>query len=368
MNLPSKFKIKFKQVLFLSTIWALCGVFNSIYVYSIFIDERVIFNDANYSFLLNLLINIIAPFFTGLTAGSFVIFFMKDKFRDKPALLSIFLNSIFYMLFILIANVIGAYVYNSMYYGEYFFDPVVIKKTAYYFTTFAFFRGMAYWFIVVSFSAAFLQIIDKYGQSVFWDFVRGKYNKPREEERIFMFMDIKSSTTIAEKLGHLKFFDFLNEFYKDITDPIIYNDGEIYQYVGDEVVIYWSMKNGIEDAKCIKCFFDCKETIESLSDKYLKKFGFKPVFKAGVNYGPVTTGEIGIIKKDIVFSGDVLNTAARIQKECNKYETDFLASGNLIELLNLDTKYSVIEKGDILLRGKAEKTTLFSISYNSLSG
>lgn len=367
MNLSSKFKIKFKQVLFLSTIWALCGIFNTLYVSSIFIDERITFNDANYSFPLNLLINIIAPFATGLTAGSFVIFFLKDKFRDKPALVNIFLNSIFYMFFILIATALGAYFYNSMFYGEYFFDPVVIDKTILFFTTFAFARGMAFWFIVVSFSAAFLQIIDKYGQSVFWDFVRGKYNRPREEERIFMFMDIKSSTTIAEKLGHIKFFDFLNEFYKDITDPIIYNDGEIYQYVGDEIVIYWSMKDGIEDSKCIKCFFDCKETISRLSEKYLNKFGFVPEFKAGINYGQVTTGEIGIIKKDIVFSGDVLNTAARIQKECNKYQTDFLASGNLIELLDLNSGYSAVEKGEILLRGRTEKTTLFSISFNSHS-
>ncbi len=364
MTLSSKFKIKFKQVLFLSTFWAICGVFNTLYVSSIFIDERIIFNDSNYSFPLNLLINTVVPFATGLTAGSFVIFFLKDKFRDKPALVNIFLNSIFYMFFILVATTFGAYFYNSMFYGEYFFDPVVIEKTILFFATLAFARAMAYWFIVVSFSAAFLQIIDKYGQNVFWDFIRGKYHKPREEKRIFMFMDIKSSTTIAEKLGHIKFFDFINEFYKDITDPIIYNDGEIYQYVGDEVVIYWSMKNGLRDSKCIKCFFDCKETISDLSEKYLNKFGFVPDFKAGINYGHVTTGEIGIIKKDIVFSGDVLNTASRIQKECNRYETDFLASGNLIELLNLNGKYSAVQKGEIILRGKSAKTILFSLSRN----
>jgi adenylate cyclase len=54
-----------------------------------------------------------------------------------------------------------------------------------------------------------------------------------------MFVDLLSSTTIAEALGNEKYHNLLHDFYADITNPIIYNKGEIYQYVGDEVIVSW---------------------------------------------------------------------------------------------------------------------------------
>ncbi|MGR3301112.1 MAG: hypothetical protein ACUZ8I_01275 [Candidatus Scalindua sp.] len=52
-----------------------------------------------------------------------------------------------------------------------------------------------------------------------------------------MFLDLKSSTTIAEEIGHRRYFEFISDFIADVTTPILNNHGEIYQYVGDEIVI-----------------------------------------------------------------------------------------------------------------------------------
>jgi len=70
-----------------------------------------------------------------------------------------------------------------------------------------------------------------------------------------MFLDIKSSTTIAERIKHKKYFELLNDFFNDVTDPIIYNKGEIYQYVGDEITVSWKLENGVDNFNCINCFF-----------------------------------------------------------------------------------------------------------------
>ena len=82
-----------------------------------------------------------------------------------------------------------------------------------------------------------LQVSDKFGPGILWKFITGKYYHPRQEERIFMFLDLKSSTTIAEKMNSKKFFELLKEIFSDITEPILNSQGEIYQYVGDEVII-----------------------------------------------------------------------------------------------------------------------------------
>ena len=91
----------------------------------------------------------------------------------------------------------------------------------------------------------------KLGRDVLTNFITGKYYHPRREERIFMFLDLNDSTTIAENLNALEFHTFVNRFFKDISESILFTRGEIYQYVGDEVVISWTMKKGIKDANCI---------------------------------------------------------------------------------------------------------------------
>ena len=76
-----------------------------------------------------------------------------------------------------------------------------------------------------------------------------------------------------------------------------------------------------------------KAAIKKQSRKYKKTFGLLPEFKAGIHLGEVTTGEIGVIKRDITFSGDVLNTTARIQGLCNQYEVDILVSDELLRAI-----------------------------------
>jgi len=93
------------------------------------------------------------------------------------------------------------------------------------------------------------QMSRKMGQGVMWSFISGRHNQPREEERIFMFIDLNDSTAIAEKIGDIDYNKFLNNFFYDITDSIIENYGKIYRYVGDEVVVSWKLKKGKKKAR-----------------------------------------------------------------------------------------------------------------------
>ena len=104
-----------------------------------------------------------------------------------------------------------------------------------------------------------------------------------------------------------------------------------------------------------------KETIKMQATKYKDEFGVVPEFKAGFHLGKVTTGEIGVIKRDIIFTGDVLNTTARIQGLCNVYEVDILLSGQLLKRLNLQPHYKINSLGEKELKGRDERIELFTI-------
>ena len=97
-------------------------------------------------------------------------------------------------------------------------------------------------------------------------------------------------------------------------------------------------------------------------DYFNDKFGVQPEFKAGLHAGHVMAGEIGVIKREIVFSGDVLNTASRIESKCNELGVDILFSKLLLDKLNM-VKEKFIPKliGDIALRGKGESLMLYTV-------
>jgi adenylate cyclase len=140
--------------------------------------------------------------------------------------------------------------------------------------------------------------------------------------------------------------------------------GEIYQYVGDEVIISWPIQKGLRDWNCLRCFFKIENEIANRKMHYQHRYGFLPTFKAGMHAGAATVGEIGVIKKDIVYSGDVLNTTSRIQGECNRHQVSLLISSDLLAQLPLDNSYTIRPIGEISLRGKAEKMQLSSVCLN----
>ena len=192
----------------------------------------------------------------------------------------------------------------------------------------------------------------------------GKYHRPTLEERVFLFLDMKSSTTIAEKMGNIEFFELLKAYYADMTSAIIDHSAEVYQYVGDEIILSWTKKNAVLDNRCLRFFFSLKEDFSKRSGWYREKFGFVPEFKAGMHYGKVTTGEIGEIKKDLFFTGDVLNTTARIQGLCNSLDADFLISEQVYSLLSPNKEYAFLSLGKKELRGRKEKIEVYSVEVN----
>ncbi len=205
-----------------------------------------------------------------------------------------------------------------------------------------------------------LQVNDKFGPQILINFILGKYHNPKEETRIFMFVDLISSTTIAERLGYEKYHLFLRDYYADITNSILNNRGDIYQYIGDEVVISWRVTTSLTD-DCFRCYVDMRNAIAMKKKKYEASYGIVPDFKAGLHYGKVMMGEIGIIKRELTFSGDVLNTTSRIQGKCNEFSVKILVSDELLALIPDNQIYQRIPLGNIELRGKESRVAISTV-------
>jgi len=199
------------------------------------------------------------------------------------------------------------------------------------------------------------------GQNVLLNFATGRYHRPRLEQRIFLFIDIAGSTALAERLGDLAFHRLVNRFVVDITDPIVAAYGEIHRYVGDELIATWRLSDGIADARCVNACFDALDRMAELAPVYLRDFGARVYCRAGLHCGPVVTGEMGSVKKEIVFLGDTVNTAARIQEFCRQTGDRVLASATLVDLLELPSSIIKRPLGDLRLRGKESDVVLYAL-------
>jgi adenylate cyclase len=315
-----------------------------------------------YQFSSSLIINGIGSFFFGMIIGAFEVLFLNKLFIKRSFGVKILIKSIFYIIALSLLLISLTIVFNSITSNVSLFDPEVFSTVKPFISTLSFWIIIIYMGVVIIIMLFFSEVSDNLGQGVLKNFLFGKYHKAREEERIFMFLDMKSSTTIAEKIGHVNYYRLLNEYYADLTEAIIQTSGAIYQYVGDEVVVSWKLKDGLQNNNCLNCFFAIKEILERDSKKYIREFGLVPGFKAGFHYGKVTTGEIGIVKKEIIFTGDVLNTTARIQSVCNTYDVEILISNELLSHLKTEGKYNSIEIGECELRGRDAKVKLFTIA------
>jgi adenylate cyclase len=215
---------------------------------------------------------------------------------------------------------------------------------------------------VMSVAISFINLMNKkFGPGVIIPMMLGRYRNPREEERIFMFMDLKDSTSHAEKLGHLKYSAMIRDSFMDINQVLAKHNAEIYQYVGDEIVVNWPLGEGIRNLACVEFFFSVQDQFSRRHDFYMENYGFVPQFKAGLHLGIVTAVEVGEIKRDIAYHGDTLNTASRIQGICNQYNKSLLISSDIRTIADLDKNYNLESLGQITLKGKGTPVEVYSI-------
>ncbi|ELR69014.1 Adenylate cyclase [Fulvivirga imtechensis AK7] len=354
-------QLKFRQLLIITMVWMVLGFVIAVYDHLVLSTTFSFGPTEEYSFGLSAMRNMMGGLIGALLGGSALVFFINVKYRDKPYGYTIITVSLFFIfVMVVITSVMGAIIVPVQT-GKPLSDPTSQAALKAFVMDSYPLKNALVWSIIVATTQLLLQVSSKFGQDTFWNIIRGKYNTPKEERRIFMFLDLNSSTTIAEQLGDGTYHALLQDFFADITDPIVNNKGNIYQYVGDEVVVAWEFKEGTENAQCLRCFFDMKLGIIKKKQKYLERYGLIPSFKAGIHCGKVVAGEVGIIKRDITYSGDVLNTTSRIQDLCKELHVEVLASTDLLNELPLGDEYKAEPVGSIRLRGKTREISLSTL-------
>jgi adenylate cyclase len=190
----------------------------------------------------------------------------------------------------------------------------------------------------------------------------GRYHRPRREERVVLFLDLRDSTRLAERLGDLDFHRFLNRVFHDVTDPVLETGGDIYRYVGDEIIVTWKKGRAPRGGGPIACLAAIAARLARRRASYLREFGAEPHLRGALHAGPLIVGEMGDLKREIVMLGDTMNTAARLEQLCRETGHDFVLSRSGLDAAGaLPEGVLLLPLGAVPVRGKAREIELFAL-------
>jgi adenylate cyclase len=192
------------------------------------------------------------------------------------------------------------------------------------------------------------------GRRALLNFITGRYHAPVEENRFVLYVDIAGSTGLAEQLGGIGIHRFLDRTFRLLSIAVVDYRGEVLNYVGDEVIVTWRERSGAIDCRPLRCFVAMRDELSRASRKFEREFGASPRIRGSLHFGPVIVGEIGDIKRAIVFNGDVMNTGARLEELSRGVEGGFIASRAAMARFNSAPPFAVRDLGQLPIRGRAD--------------
>lgn len=177
-----------------------------------------------------------------------------------------------------------------------------------------------------------------------------------------LFCDIRSFTSMSEKMAAAEVVSLLNRYFTALGQCITAHHGIINKYIGDAIMAIFgapvASQNSAEDA--FAAALDMRKALEKVNKEFAEDGLPQLRFGIGIHTGPVFAGTIGAENRmEYTVIGDTVNTASRLESLCKTYTTDLLLSEAAVEKLGNGGKLTFV--ADAQIRGKTEPMKIYTI-------
>ncbi len=302
------------------------------------------------------------PTIAGIVIGSgFAIleFSIIPKWNIRSIALLIPLRLVAFTLVILISTLLVQVIIGSVFQGHSFSSTWGLLKR---FVPTDLFLSLYIYLMLLGLVLNFIRAVgNRFGPGLLVNYISGKYRQPMEEDRMFLFIDLNDSTTLAEEMGHKHYSDMLNKLFSTLSRITDDYNGQIYQYVGDEAVLTWLMTPDFDYTEPIRLYREFIRKIQASKEHYLATYGVVPGFKAALHGGEVIVTELGHRRKELAYHGDVLNTASRLLGRSSDLGKALVISSFCKEKLEGNDTFSISFVEQMKLRGKQDESAIYEV-------
>lgn len=218
----------------------------------------------------------------------------------------------------------------------------------------------------MAFAAAFVfmfRIRDLVGGEILTSLVLGRYHRPISEERVFLFLDLVGSTSYARDHGDLAAQELLKAVFADVAEPVRRYQGQVDDYIGDQMIISWPIARGLENAQCVACAFAIFAKLEQNRSQWITQFKRFPELRAALHGGQIVTAEVGVDRHKIAYFGDVMNTTARLEQLCRQTGELAVISEILLQrLAAFPAQITAKPLGEFDLRGRGAALSVYALA------
>ena len=177
-----------------------------------------------------------------------------------------------------------------------------------------------------------------------------------------LFSDIRSFTSISEKLKPNEVVESLNLYFSKMVEIIMSRRGIVDKYIGDAIMAFYGapVRHDDDALQAALSGLDMIDALESFNE-HQTRIG-RPEFNIGIglNYGLVTVGNIGSEKKmDYTVIGDMVNLASRLEGLTKQYGCPLIVSESVYRKINADLPCRLLDR--VTVKGKEAPVGIYSV-------
>lgn len=178
------------------------------------------------------------------------------------------------------------------------------------------------------------------------------------QEMTVFFSDIRSFTTISEKMTPKENFDFLNEYLSNCIPAVLNNHGFIDKYIGDAVMAIFPK----DPESAVKAAIDTLRQLEVYNNRR-KEEGLDEIrCGIGLHTGPVMLGTIGNDDRmDGTVISDAVNLSSRLEGLTKQFGVSLAISGQTLKKIKNTGSFNSRFLCNVKVKGKEKAVKVYEI-------
>ncbi|MDJ1181595.1 GAF domain-containing protein [Roseofilum casamattae] len=184
----------------------------------------------------------------------------------------------------------------------------------------------------------------------------------KRKEVSVLFSDIRSYTTLTEKLQAEEVVAMLNSYFEEMVDSVFRYGGTLDKYIGDALMAVFGSPAPLEDhAWCaMQTAVEMRYRLEEYNSNRREQGLMEISIGIGIHSDTVVSGNIGSSKRmELTSIGDGVNLASRLEGTSKQYGTDIVISEKTY--INYKDKVYVRELDNITVKGKSKPVTIYEL-------